>query len=125
MKFPRLTRTKLFLLLGLLIITVAGVFLLFRATTKNIQQSTPSKTLTNQRQQILTEIQSKLTTKNLDENKLCQKLKEKHPTIANLNSYLQNAKSIEQLNILYQEIQNTITLLTQSPPNPPASGAYG
>jgi len=53
----------------------------------------------------------------LDESKLCQKLKEKHPAIIDLNSYLQTANSTEELNTLCQEIQKTITYLTQ-PPNP-------
>jgi len=121
MNLPQLTKTKLFLLSILLTTTVIGIFFLFwTSTSNNTYQSIPSETLTTQRQQILTEIQNKLTMHSLDESKLCQKLKEKHSTIIDLNSYLQTAKSTEQLNALYQEIKKTITYLTQ-PPDPDPS----
>src|ERR1043165_6625337 len=110
MNLSQLTKTKLFLLSILLTTIVIGIFFLFQTSiSNNTYRSTPSETLTTQRQQILTEIQSKLTMHSLDESKLCQKLKEKHPAIIDLNNYLLTAKSTEQLNTLYQEIQNTIT----------------
>jgi hypothetical protein len=113
------TKTKIILLSSLSITAMIGVFFLLQTSTpKNTYQPIPSETLTTQRQQILTEIQSKLIMHSLNESKLCQKLKEKHPAIIDLNSYLKTANSVEELNTLYQEIQETITFLTQ-PPNPP------
>jgi hypothetical protein len=48
-------------------------------------------------------------------------LREKNPTVTNLNSYLQIASSTEELTALYQEIQKNITDLIKPPvptPNP-------
>jgi len=114
----KLTKAKLFLLLVLSIVSALGIIFLFQnSSSRNTYQSTLSETLNAQRQQILTEIQNKLTTQRLDESKLCQKLKEENPTFIDLNSYLQTANSIEQLNKLHEEIQKVISSLTQ-PPSP-------
>ncbi|CAG8461107.1 12249_t:CDS:2 [Ambispora leptoticha] len=111
MNVSRLTKTKIFFLLGLLTITILGTLFLFQVSPNNTHQSPSSESLDTKRQQILTKIQNQLTANNLNENKLCQKLEEKYPTIIDLKNYLQTANSLEKLNTLYQEIQNAITYL--------------